>query len=175
MKRVAIVTGASRGIGEATAHALARDGLTVALADLNVVGAQRVAETLPGDGHRAFHVDVVDERSVEELYDAVESKIGVVAVLACVAGGPFLTPGRRPSIVETTTESLASPFRQPTWSASVIGSARPSFWSMAVEIKSVLGRISPPYPSRTFAAPGSDGLQPKLCWPGAVRLTRKLA
>ena len=105
MKRVAIVTGASRGIGEATARALARDGLTVALADLNVVGARRVAETLPGDGHRAFHVDVVDERSVEELYDAVESKIGVVAVLACVAGGPFLTPGRRPSIVETTTEN----------------------------------------------------------------------
>jgi NAD(P)-dependent dehydrogenase (short-subunit alcohol dehydrogenase family) len=105
MKRVAIVTGASRGIGEATARALARDGLTVALADLNVVGAQRVTKTLPGDGHGAFHVDVVDERSVEELYDAVESKIGVVAVLACVAGGPFLTPGRRPSIVETTTEN----------------------------------------------------------------------
>jgi NAD(P)-dependent dehydrogenase (short-subunit alcohol dehydrogenase family) len=105
VRRVAIVTGASRGIGEATARALARDGLAVALADLNVAGAQRVADALPGDGHRAFQVDVVDERSVEELYDAVESKLGIVAVLACVAGGPFLTPGRRPSIVETTTEN----------------------------------------------------------------------
>jgi NAD(P)-dependent dehydrogenase (short-subunit alcohol dehydrogenase family) len=105
VKRFAIVTGAGRGIGEATARVLARDGLTVALADLNLSAACRVAETLSGDGHGAFQVDVADERSVEELFDVVESKLGVVAVLACVAGGPFLTPGRRLSIVETTTEN----------------------------------------------------------------------
>ena len=105
MKRVAIVTGAGRGIGEATAHALARDGHTVALADLNAAEARRTAGALPGDGHAAFAVDVVDERSVEALFDAVEAQLGPVAVLACVAGGPFLTPGRRPSIIETTTEN----------------------------------------------------------------------
>jgi NAD(P)-dependent dehydrogenase (short-subunit alcohol dehydrogenase family) len=103
-KRVAIVTGAGRGIGEATAHVLARDGQSVALADLQLNAASRVAAALPGEGHAAFQVDVVDERSVEELFDAVESKLGPVAVLACVAGGPFLTPGRRPSIAATTTE-----------------------------------------------------------------------
>jgi 3-oxoacyl-[acyl-carrier protein] reductase len=104
VKRVAIVTGAARGIGEATARALARDGFAVAVADLDIGGARRVAETLAGDGH-AFQVNVVEERSVEELFTQVESKLGPVAVLACVAGGPFLTPGRRPSIVETTTEN----------------------------------------------------------------------
>ncbi len=104
MKRVAIVTGAARGIGEATARALARDGFAVAVADLDIGGARRVAETLAGDGH-AFQVNVVEERSVEELFTQVESKLGPVAVLACVAGGPFLTPGRRPSIVETTIEN----------------------------------------------------------------------
>jgi NAD(P)-dependent dehydrogenase (short-subunit alcohol dehydrogenase family) len=98
VKRVAIVTGAGRGIGEATARALARDGHTVALADLNAAEARRAAGALPGDGHAAFDVDVVDERSVE-------AQLGPVAVLACVAGGPFLTPGRRPSIIETTTEN----------------------------------------------------------------------
>ena len=102
--RVALVTGAARGIGEATARALARDGFAVAVADLDIGGARRVAETLAGDGH-AFQVNVVEERSVEELFTQVESKLGPVAVLACVAGGPFLTPGRRPSIVETTTEN----------------------------------------------------------------------
>ena len=102
MKRVAIVTGAGRGIGEATAHALARDGHTVALADLNAAEARRTAGALPGDGHAAFAVDVVDERSVEGCEGA---QLGPVAVLACVAGGPFLTPGRRPSIIETTTEN----------------------------------------------------------------------
>lgn len=103
--RVAIVTGAGRGIGEATARALARDGHVVALADLNVAEARRAAGTLPGEGHAAFQVDVVDERSVETLFDAVEKELGPVAVLACIAGGPFLAPGRRPSIIETTTDN----------------------------------------------------------------------
>lgn len=105
MNRVAIVTGAGRGIGEATARALARDGHTIALADLDLAGARRVAATLPGTGHDVFQVDVTDEASVEALFDAVEAKLGAVAVLACVAGGPFLTPGRRPSILATTTEN----------------------------------------------------------------------
>jgi NAD(P)-dependent dehydrogenase (short-subunit alcohol dehydrogenase family) len=105
VKRVALVTGAGRGIGEATAQALARDGHAVALADLNVAEARRAAGALAGDGHKAFAVDVVDERSVEALFDTVERELGPVAVLACVAGGPFLAPGRRPSIVETTTEN----------------------------------------------------------------------
>lgn len=104
MKRVAIVTGAARGIGEATARALARDGLSVAVADRDIGGARRVADAL-GNGHSAFQVDVVDERSVEQLFADVESALGPVAVLACVAGGPFLTPGRRPRIIDTTTEN----------------------------------------------------------------------
>jgi NAD(P)-dependent dehydrogenase (short-subunit alcohol dehydrogenase family) len=105
MRRVAIVTGAARGIGEATARALARDGHTIALADLNVTEARRTVATLPGDGHAAFAVDVTEESSVEALFDAVEAEFGVVAVLACVAGGPLLTPGRRPTIIETTAEN----------------------------------------------------------------------
>src|SRR3984957_5252008 len=105
MKRIAIVTGAARGIGEATARALARDGHTIALADINVADARRTAAELAGEGHAAFAVDVVDETSVEGLFDAVEAQLGPVAVLACVAGGPFLTPGRRPSFVETSAEN----------------------------------------------------------------------
>ncbi len=104
MKRIAVVTGAGGGIGGATASALARDGFVVALADLNLDAATRAISALPGEGHAAFQVDVADERSVEELFRAVESTLGSVAVLACVAGGPFLTPGQRPSIVATTTE-----------------------------------------------------------------------
>jgi len=56
------------------------------------------------DDERDECANLVDESSVEKLYGDVESKIGVVAVLACVARGPFLTPGRRPSVVGTTTE-----------------------------------------------------------------------
>jgi len=104
VNRVAIVTGGGSGIGEATARALARDGHTVAAADINLAGARRVAESLSGAGH-AFHVDVTEERSVEALFDEVEAKLGPVTVLACVAGAAFLTPGKRPSIVNMTTEN----------------------------------------------------------------------
>ncbi|MGB6547346.1 MAG: SDR family oxidoreductase, partial [Xanthobacteraceae bacterium] len=93
-----------RGNGEATARSLARDGFCVAAADLNLAAAERVAQNL-GANHAAFAVDVTDEAAVEALFDRVEDKLGPVAVLACVAGGPFLASGRRPSIVETTTEN----------------------------------------------------------------------
>ncbi|HTZ02646.1 MAG TPA: SDR family oxidoreductase [Xanthobacteraceae bacterium] len=104
------MTGAGRGIGEATARALARDGFCVVAADIDRAAAARVAQSLGPEhagraGHAAHTVDVTDEAAVEALFDAVEENLGPVAVLACVAGGPFLLPGRRPSIVETTTEN----------------------------------------------------------------------
>ena len=105
MSRVAIVTGGGSGIGEATARALARDGHTVAVADINLAAAQRVAQSLPGNGHIAIHTDVTEERSVEALFDDAEKKLGPVATLACVAGAVFMTPGHKPSIVNMTTEN----------------------------------------------------------------------
>ena len=105
MKRVAIVTGGGSGIGEATANALARDGHAVAVADINLAAARRVAESLPGEGHIAVHADVTEERAVEALFDEAEKKLGPVAVVACVAGAVFMTPGRKPSIVDMTTEN----------------------------------------------------------------------
>jgi 3-oxoacyl-[acyl-carrier protein] reductase len=105
VNRVAIVTGGGSGIGEATARALARDQHAVAVADINLAGAQRVAASLPGNGHTALHADVTEERSVEALFDEVEQKLGPVAVLACVAGAVFMTPGHKPSIINMTTEN----------------------------------------------------------------------
>ncbi|UXA16924.1 SDR family NAD(P)-dependent oxidoreductase [Mycobacterium sp. SMC-4] len=66
--RVAVIVGAASGIGWATAQTLAAAGVRITVADLNAEGAQARATEL-GDGHSAARVDVVDEDSVQRLFD----------------------------------------------------------------------------------------------------------
>jgi NADP-dependent 3-hydroxy acid dehydrogenase YdfG len=91
--RVVAITGAARGIGRATAAALAREGMTVAIGDLDAQLGGRVAEEL-GPPAAAFGVDVTDRSSFERFVDEVEAQLGPVDVLVNNAGimpvGPFL-------------------------------------------------------------------------------------
>ena len=105
MQRTALVTGGARGIGAETCRALARDGLRVAVADVNVTGAQEVTRGLPGQGHGAFAVDVAEEQSVLRLFEDVEAAMGPVAVLVTVAGGPFVVQGVLPRLIDTTLDN----------------------------------------------------------------------
>ena len=70
--RVAIVTGAARGIGRETAEMLASAGARVAVADLDKEAAEAVAAAMRTAGLRAFAiaVDVADEASVEAVVRA---------------------------------------------------------------------------------------------------------
>jgi 3-oxoacyl-[acyl-carrier protein] reductase len=68
--RVAIVTGASRGIGEAIARRLHEDGYRVALADLDLEGSGRIVSEL-GERAEAFEHDVRELASWERLRAAV--------------------------------------------------------------------------------------------------------
>lgn len=65
--KVAIVTGAAQGIGQAYAQALAREGASVVVADINADGAAAVAKQIVADGGTAIHVpvDVSDEDSLK--------------------------------------------------------------------------------------------------------------
>jgi NADP-dependent 3-hydroxy acid dehydrogenase YdfG len=90
---VVAITGAARGIGRATAATLAREGMTVAIGDLDAALAGRAAEEL-GPHTAAFQVDVTDRESFERFIDGVEAQLGPVDVLVNNAGimpvGPFL-------------------------------------------------------------------------------------
>ena len=71
----AIVTGAARGLGEAIARRLHGDGYRVALADIDLEGAERVAAEL-GDGSLALRHDVRELESWETLVRDVRSALG---------------------------------------------------------------------------------------------------
>ena len=64
-EKVSIITGAGQGIGEGYAHALAAEGASVVVADINLEAAQRVAEdvTAAGGAALAVRVDVSDPES----------------------------------------------------------------------------------------------------------------
>src|ERR1044072_9874793 len=68
-EKVAIVTGAGGGIGQAYAEALAREGAAVVIADINTEGAQKVADGIKGEGGNALavRVDVSDPDSAKEM------------------------------------------------------------------------------------------------------------
>jgi 3-oxoacyl-[acyl-carrier protein] reductase len=87
--KVALVTGASRGIGSAIAERLGRDGFTVIV---NYSGSVAEAEALVGkigaNGGRALAVkaDVSDPRAVREMFDTATAQFGGVDVLVNNAG-----------------------------------------------------------------------------------------
>ena len=92
--RVAIVTGAAQGIGEATALALARFGAHVALCDRKEDGLRATARDIESLGRRA-HVgvlDVRDEDAAAVFVREVGEQFGAVDILVNNAGGGFWSP-----------------------------------------------------------------------------------
>jgi NAD(P)-dependent dehydrogenase (short-subunit alcohol dehydrogenase family) len=81
--RLALVTGAAGGIGVACARALAREGASVALADVDLAAAQREADAIVAEGGRAIAiaVDLGDEASVIAMVDAAVERLGGLDIL----------------------------------------------------------------------------------------------
>ena len=86
--RVAIVTGAARGIGAATARRLAEDGFAVAVLDLDEGAAKGTVEAIESAGGRAIAVgaDVSDADAVQAAVDRVVAELGPPTVLVNNAG-----------------------------------------------------------------------------------------
>jgi 3-oxoacyl-[acyl-carrier protein] reductase len=96
--RVAVVTGAASGMGRATARLFGAEGASVAVLDLDGVGAVAVADGIIAAGGRAMAatLDVSDPARVTAVIDAVRAELGPVDILVnnagMVAGATFDAP-----------------------------------------------------------------------------------
>ncbi|XP_058461417.1 uncharacterized oxidoreductase YoxD-like [Malaya genurostris] len=86
--QIALVTGGGNGLGRSLCLRLAREGCSVAVADIDFIGAEKTAEEIRRLGVKAeaFKVDVGEQQSVEQLKVNVESKLGPVDILVNNAG-----------------------------------------------------------------------------------------
>jgi len=86
--RVAIVTGGANGIGAATASVLSEQGALVAVADIDLPGAEARAEAIRADGKKAqaYRCDVSKPAEVEQLVKDVVRDFGQVDILVNNAG-----------------------------------------------------------------------------------------
>ncbi|MBL8700391.1 MAG: SDR family oxidoreductase [Alphaproteobacteria bacterium] len=81
--RIALVTGAGRGIGAAIAAAFAAAGARVVVNDRDAAAADRTAAEIEGEAH---HGDVGDEPTVDSLFDGIRARYGRIDILVNNAG-----------------------------------------------------------------------------------------
>ncbi|MBZ5648195.1 MAG: 3-oxoacyl-[acyl-carrier-protein] reductase [Acidobacteriia bacterium] len=141
--RVALVTGASQGIGRACALTLAQAGATVALAARNEAKTAAVMKEIAGAGGaaRAFKLDVANEDEVKSVVKAVVEQYGKVDILVNNAG--------------ITRDQLAMRMKRADWDAvlntnltgaflctqAVIAPMLKQRWGRIINISSVFGRM----------------------------------
>lgn len=152
--RVAIVTGAARGIGAATARRLAQEGAQVAVVDIEADLSQQVASEIVSNGGRAagFLCDVSKPDQIEQLVKAVGQRFNRVDILVNNAG---ICP--RVSI-EDMTENLFDRLidinlKSVFFLSRAAGEAmKPQRWGRIINLSSTGGRIGGVFNATVYGA-----------------------
>jgi NAD(P)-dependent dehydrogenase (short-subunit alcohol dehydrogenase family) len=115
--RVALITGAGSGIGEAIAHAIADAGARVIAVDIDGAAADRTAAAI-GRSAVSFVCDVTDRGQCDGLASDVRSRIGAISTLVNNAGiirrGTVLAPRTREDWDATLAVNLDGPYNMVT-------------------------------------------------------------
>jgi len=140
--RIALVTGASQGIGRACALELARAGATVALAARNLDKLAGVAAeiTAAGGKAQAFALDVASEESIKECAKAVIAHFGAVNILVNNAGitrDILALRMKRKDWDDVLTTNLTGAFLM---TQAVMSQMVKSRWGRIINVTSVVGQ-----------------------------------
>ena len=165
--RIAIVTGAARGLGRALAHGLAGAGASVVVADKDLAGAGHVGAELAGLGYPvlAVHVDIARRQSCEELMVRTVDQFGRVDVLVNNAAIDVIEPALIASAEDWSRivdVNLTGAFNCSQLAARQMVSANTA--GSIISISSIAGLIGIPHLAAYGAAKG-----------GLNQLTRVLA
>ena len=93
-QKVALVTGAGSGIGEAIAKRFARDGMSVGVLDINLESAERVVREIYESGGKAIALkaSVADKNQVDDATDMLRAQFGPISVLVNNAAAEAFAP-----------------------------------------------------------------------------------
>ena len=139
--RVAVVTGASSGIGEATARALAADGHRVALLARRADRIDVLADEL-GDGAIATQADVTDRDSVVAAADRVQHELGGADILVNNAGVMLTAPFSSDQREEHRRMVETNPLGAMTATEVFLNQLRDHGGDL-VNVSSLAGRVAP--------------------------------
>jgi 3-oxoacyl-[acyl-carrier protein] reductase len=141
--RVALITGASQGIGRACALVLAEAGSRVAVCARNHEKLEQLANEINGKGGEAvaFRIDVGKEEEIQAGVKAVISRFGKVDILVNNAGvsrDQLVMRMKRADWDEVLNINLTGPF---LFIQAVIGSMLKQRWGRIINITSIFGQI----------------------------------
>jgi 3-oxoacyl-[acyl-carrier protein] reductase len=140
---VALVTGASQGIGRSCALTLAKAGATVALAARNEEKLKEVVALIEGEGGKAaaFRLDVASEEAIKSTVKDISAQLGKIDILVNNAGitrDGLLMRMKRADWDEVLTTNLSAPF---LLTQAVIGGMLKLRWGRIINITSIVGEV----------------------------------
>ncbi len=141
--KIAIITGAGRGIGRAIAMTLAREGASVIISDIDLKSAEETAKEINEQGQKAlaFQVDVSDSKDVKQMVDTVIRKLGRIDIL--VNNAAIIRRGTIEDLSEEDWDQVIAVNLKGAFNCmkAVVGSMKKQRYGKIVNISSVAGKV----------------------------------